>query len=221
MKFEVKNRFTGNVQFIAEIDCSEETSCSLKLGLAIKWAYENRANLGGAYLRGADLEGANLRGVYLGGANLRGAYLGGANLGGANLRGVYLGGAYLGGANLEGANLEGANLERAYLGGAYLGGANLEGANLEGAYLDCLYSEGIKITKQPISVYGLDYFVIIFDEFMKIGCELHSLADWHSFSDRRILEMDNRRALEFWRKNKEAIFSLVKACRPDVKLEAA
>ena len=33
MKFEIKNKFTGNVQFVADIDCNEETSQSVKLGL--------------------------------------------------------------------------------------------------------------------------------------------------------------------------------------------
>ncbi len=122
MKFEVKNRWTGEVQFTAEIECDENESNSIKIGLAVRWGVKNDANLGGA-----NLGGANLRGAYLGGANLRGAYLGGANLrgadlGGANLRGAYLGDAYLGGANLGGANLGDANLGGANLGDAYLGG---------------------------------------------------------------------------------------------------
>ena len=104
IKFDILNRFSGAVQFTAEINCSENEAKSIKVGLAVKWALK-----GGAYLGGADLGDANL-----GGANLRGAYLGGANLRGANLGGAYLRGAYLGGANLRGA----------YLGGAYLRGAN-------------------------------------------------------------------------------------------------
>ena len=67
----------------------------VKLGLAVKWAREN-----GADLRGADLRGAYLRGADLRGADLRGAYLGDANLGGADLRGAYLGDADLRGAYL-------------------------------------------------------------------------------------------------------------------------
>ena len=58
MKFEIKNRFTKNTQFTAEIDCGEDAAISLKIGLAVKWAVKNSANLGGAYLRGANLSGA-------------------------------------------------------------------------------------------------------------------------------------------------------------------
>jgi hypothetical protein len=125
MKFEIKNRFSGEVQITADIDCEESAALSVKIGLAVKWAIKHNANLRGAdlrgaYLGGADLRGADLGGAYLGGADLRGADLRGADLGGADLRGADLGGANLGGANLRGANLRGADL-----GGANLGGANL------------------------------------------------------------------------------------------------
>jgi hypothetical protein len=135
MKFEVKNRFSGEVQFTAEIECAEDASVSVKLGLAVRWAYKT-----GAYLRNADLGGAYLRDAYLGGADLGGAYLRNADLGGANLRGANLSGANLRGANLSGANLRdadlrGADLYDAYLRDAYLGGANLRDAHLGGANL--------------------------------------------------------------------------------------
>ena len=77
MQFAIANRFTGNIQFIAEIECSEDAS--VKLGLAVRWGHKT-----GADLEGADLEGADLRGAYLKGANLKGAYLKGAYLRGAN-----------------------------------------------------------------------------------------------------------------------------------------
>ena len=107
MKFDVLNRFTGEVQFTAEIECKDDELPSVKLGLAIEWAYKTRANLDGA--------------------NLDGAYLARANLDGANLAG-----AYLAGANLDGANLAGAYLARANLDGAYLARANLDGKKLIG-----------------------------------------------------------------------------------------
>jgi hypothetical protein len=145
MKFEIKSRFTGAVQFTADIDCSEGELTSIKIGLAVKWGFKNGADLRGADLRGADLDGAYLRGAhldgaYLGGAYLRGADLGGAHLDGAYLRGAhldgaYLGGAYLRGADLGGADLRGADLDGAYLRGAHLGGAYLRGADLGGADL--------------------------------------------------------------------------------------
>ena len=101
MKFEVTNRFTGAVQFTAEIECDENAGRSFKLGLAVKWALKSGANLSGANLYAANLSGANLYA-----ANLYGANLSGANLYGANLSG----------ANLSRANLYGANLYGAYRG---------------------------------------------------------------------------------------------------------
>jgi hypothetical protein len=111
IKFDVHNRFTGAVQFTAEIDCADDAPTSVKLGLAVRWAIKVRA----------DLAGANLAGAYLARAYLAGANLAGANLTGANLTGAYLTGAYLTDADLTGANLTGANLT-----GAYLTGANIK-----------------------------------------------------------------------------------------------
>ena len=88
MQFHVKNRYSGEVQFTAEIDCTEVDATSKKLGLAVKWAMDNEANLEWANLEGANLRGANLRGANLEWANLRGANLEEANLRGANLGGV-------------------------------------------------------------------------------------------------------------------------------------
>ena len=90
MKFEIKNRFRGTVQFTAEIDCKDDASTFVKIGLAVKWAFKS-----GAYLRGADLRGADLRGADLGGADLRGADLRGADLRGADLGGADLGGQWI------------------------------------------------------------------------------------------------------------------------------
>ena len=63
MKYEIKSRFSGEVQFTAEIECDENAERSIKVGLAVKWAFETDADLMGANLRGADLWGANLRGA--------------------------------------------------------------------------------------------------------------------------------------------------------------
>jgi uncharacterized protein YjbI with pentapeptide repeats len=90
MKFEVRNRFSGAVQFTAEIECGENTSTSVKLGLAVRWAIKSRANLSGA-----DLSRANLSGAYLSGAYLSGAYLSRAYLSGADLSRAYLGGQWI------------------------------------------------------------------------------------------------------------------------------
>ena len=100
-KFEIKNRFTGDVIYqslkTTYIDVVEEAVAE------------------GANLEGADLEGANLEGADLEGADLRGADLEDADLRGANLRGANLEDADLRGADLRDADLRGANLEDADL----------------------------------------------------------------------------------------------------------
>jgi hypothetical protein len=145
MKFDILNRFTGAVQFTAEIECAENEFRSIKIGLAVKWALKARANLAGADLADADLAGADLARANLAGANLAGADLADAdlaranlaraNLAGANLARADLAGADLAGADLARANLAGANLAGADLADAYLARANLAGANLAGADL--------------------------------------------------------------------------------------
>ncbi len=110
MKFDILNKFSGKVNFTAEINCSEDEKISVKLGLAVRWANLNGANLDGANLDGANLNGANLNGANLYRANLNGANLYRANLDGANLDRANLYWANLVGANLNGANLDGAKV---------------------------------------------------------------------------------------------------------------
>ena len=63
MKFEIRNRWSGEVQFTAEIECAPDESYSIKLGLAVKYAIKARADLAGAYLARANLAGAYLAGA--------------------------------------------------------------------------------------------------------------------------------------------------------------
>ncbi|MFN3353503.1 MAG: pentapeptide repeat-containing protein, partial [Brevundimonas sp.] len=83
--FEIRNRWTNEVQVTAQIDCAPDAPVSIKLGLAVRWAVKEKANLSGADLRGANLSEADLRGANLSGADLRGANLSEADLRGANL----------------------------------------------------------------------------------------------------------------------------------------
>jgi len=109
IKFDVFSRVAGAVQFTSEIEARDKDLGSVKLGLAVRWAVKNDANLRDAHLRGAYLRGANLRDANLSDANLRDANLSCVNLIGANLSDANLIGANLGGANLRDANLSGAN----------------------------------------------------------------------------------------------------------------
>lgn len=121
VRFNVLNRFSGAVQFTAEIDCDAADERSLKLGLAVQWAVENGANLVGASLELANLAHVCLVGADLAGANLAGANLAHANLVSANLAGASLDRAILYGASLSHASLAGANLALANLAHANLG----------------------------------------------------------------------------------------------------
>jgi hypothetical protein len=128
--FEIRNRWTNEVQVTAQIDCAPDAPESLKLGLAVQWAVKERADLRGTKLRGADLREAKLCG-----ADLSGADLFEAELCGAKLFGAYLFGVDLREADLSEADLREAYLRRAKLRGADLSGASLRGASLRGADL--------------------------------------------------------------------------------------
>ncbi|ENB7813884.1 pentapeptide repeat-containing protein [Salmonella enterica subsp. enterica serovar Bareilly] len=150
----------------------------------------------------ADLRGANLRG-----ANLRDADLRGANLCGANLCGANLCGANLCGANLRGANLRDANLCGANLCGANLRGADLCGANLRDADLPDL----------TFVILGEKYFISITNgEYVRAGCQNHTVEEWRKYSKQEIAEMDGRKALKFYPRLLDIIdFYIGKGERPD------
>ena len=205
MKFDVTNRFTGAVQFTAEIDCADDAST---LGLAVRWALESDANLSGAYLFGADLSGAYLIGAYLRGADLRdadlsGAYLSDADLRDANLRGANLSGANLIDVDLSDADLSGANLSGAYLIGAYLRGADLRGADLRGAHGVNEWVKCIQIDTYPVTYTA---------EIIQIGRQRHTHQDWAEFPDAQILAMDGAKALAWWKKYKAWLFQTIEIC---------
>ncbi|MGU7182253.1 pentapeptide repeat-containing protein [Salmonella enterica subsp. enterica serovar Idikan] len=147
----------------------------------------SRANLLDADLRDANLRDADLRCANLCGANLRGADLRCANLCGANLRG----------ADLCGANLYGANLR----------GADLRCANLCGANLPDL----------TFVILGEKYFISITNgEYVRAGCQNHTVEEWRKYSKQEIAEMDGRKALKFYPRLLDIIdFYIGKGERPD------
>ncbi|EAW8702397.1 pentapeptide repeat-containing protein [Salmonella enterica] len=127
---------------------------------------------------------ANLRG-----ANLRGANLRGANLFDANLRDADLFGANLRDADLFGADLRGANLRDANLRDANLRDADLFGADLRGANLPDL----------TFVILGEKYFISITNgEYVRAGCQNHTVEEWRKYSKQEIAEMDGRKALKFY-----------------------
>ncbi|EBZ0300398.1 pentapeptide repeat-containing protein [Salmonella enterica subsp. enterica serovar Kottbus] len=177
----------------------------------------SRANLCGANLRDADLYDANLYG-----ANLRDADLYGADLRDANLRGADLRDANLRGADLRDANLRGADLRDANLYGANLRGANLRDANLYGANLrDAdLYGADLRDANLPdltFVILGEKYFISITNgEYVRAGCQNHTVEEWRKYSKQEIAEMDGRKALKFYPRLLDIIdFYIGKGERPD------
>ncbi|EHA0317902.1 pentapeptide repeat-containing protein [Salmonella enterica] len=150
---------------------------------------------------------ANLRDANLCGANLCGANLRGANLRDADLRDANLCGANLCGANLRGANLRDADLRDANLCGADLRGADLRGANLCGADLPDL----------TFVILGEKYFISITNgEYVRAGCQNHTVEEWRKYSKQEIAEMDGRKALKFYPRLLDIIdFYIGKGERPD------
>ncbi|EJC0213440.1 pentapeptide repeat-containing protein [Salmonella enterica] len=135
-------------------------------------------------------------------ANLRDAYLRDANLRGADLRG----------ADLCGADLRGANLRDAYLRDANLRGADLCGADLRGADL-C----GADLPDLTFVILGEKYFISITNgEYVRAGCQNHTVEEWRKYSKREIAEMDGRKALKFYPRLLDIIdFYIGKGDRPD------
>lgn len=78
--FKIFNRWTGEVQFEAQIDCAEDADLSIKRGAAVLWAVRHKADLSGADLSRAVLRGAVLRWADLSGADLSDAVLRDANI---------------------------------------------------------------------------------------------------------------------------------------------
>ncbi|EJF5835570.1 pentapeptide repeat-containing protein [Salmonella enterica] len=125
----------------------------------------------------------------------------------ADLRDADLRGADLRGADLSGADLSGADLRGADLRGADLSGANLCGADLSGANLPDL----------TFVIMGEKYFISITNgEYVRAGCQNHTVEEWRKYSKHEIAEMDGRKALKFYPRLIDIIdFYLGKGSRPE------
>ena len=132
-----------------------------------------------------DFNGVNLRGV-----NLRGADLTEINFCWANLTRVDLSLADLSGADLIRADLREANLTRADLSGANLGWVN---------FTSTKFPETDKFLNCPWSICHIR------SDFIRIGCEYHTVEEWNNFTDEEIDKMDPYKALEWWKFNKPIV----------------
>ena len=201
MKYDIHNRWTGNVIVTAEIDCDESASASVKLGLAVRWAVKVRAYLADANLARANLAGADLAGANLTRANLADADLARADLAGANLTRADLARAYLAGANLAGADLTDANLARANLVDACLADACLWGTS----------GNMVEVRSMQVDLWAVTWTTSFDGEvIVQIGCQRHPLRLWEKSDPRWIAAMDGR-ATEWWAKWREPLLAIVKA----------
>jgi len=46
---------------------------------------------------------------------------------------------------------------------------------------------------------------------LQIGCKRHLISDWWTFDEKRIVEMDGKHALKFWRENKDLIRQIIES----------
>jgi uncharacterized protein YjbI with pentapeptide repeats len=112
MKFEIRNRWSGAVQYTCELSADvADKSYSVQLGFAVRKAVAEKADLRAANLSDADLSDADLSDADLRAANLSDANLHAANLSDANLHAANLSAADLSAANLSDADLRAANLK--------------------------------------------------------------------------------------------------------------
>ena len=182
MKIDIKNIITGAVIYSHEQENNN-------IGITLEKAVKERANL-----HYADLRKQKLVGLDFVSARFIGADLSYSDLTGSNLQH----------ANLYHANLTGANLAYVNLNSTDLIGANFTGAKLTGAiYKDATLEKGL------LQLYGKQWPILIFDDHIKIGCELHKTSEWENFTDDEIAAMDAK-ALSFWKENKQIILNLAK-----------
>jgi NDP-sugar pyrophosphorylase family protein len=71
-------------------------------------------------------------------------------------------------------------------------------------------SGNVNVTKNPVVISGLKYPVTITDNHMQIGCKIHTFEDWNNFTDKDIIAMDGREALNFWNENKDILRAICK-----------
>jgi len=100
--------------------------------------------------------------------------------------------------------------------GADLCGANLCGANLRVADLGGANLDGEKILQNPIKMIGHQYWILITDSFMRIGCQRHTHQQWAEFDSKQIDDMDSH-ATEFWNQWEAPLLAMCKAHSDKVK----
>ncbi|AMO83163.1 pentapeptide repeat-containing protein [Obesumbacterium proteus] len=120
-------------------------------------------------------------------------------------------------ANLCGANLRDANLRDANLSGADLCGADLRDADLRGANLCGADLCSADLPDHTFVIMGHKYPITITNgEYVRAGCQNHTVAEWRKYSKQEIADMNGRSALRFYPELLDIIdFYLGKGERPN------
>ncbi|TBM02177.1 pentapeptide repeat-containing protein [Hafnia paralvei] len=120
-------------------------------------------------------------------------------------------------ADLRDANLRGADLRDADLRGADLRDADLRDADLRGADLRDADLRGADLPDHTFVIMGHKYpITIINGEYVRAGCQNHTVEEWRKYSKQEIADMDGRSALRFYPELLDIIdFYLGKGERPD------
>ena len=122
-------------------------------------------------------------------------------------------------ADLRNAYLGGANLRNAYLGNADLYDADLRNADLRNVNLGGVSGNMKHVKSLQIEKYCITYT----SKILQIGCQSHTIEEWKNFNNKSILEMDGKRALEWWNKWKPIIIQIIEMspCEPTKEDENA
>ena len=131
-------------------------------------------------------------------ADLRNANLSDANLSDANLSDANLSNADLSYADLSYADLSNADLSNADLRNADLRGADLRNADLRNADLRNANLARAILPNSTVIIFGEKYFISIFSNCVRAGCQCHSVNEWRQFSKQDIFDMDGEDSLKFY-----------------------
>jgi hypothetical protein len=149
----------------------------------------------------SDLSYSNLSNSNLSNSDLSDSNLSYSNLSNSNLRNSDLRYSDLRNSNLSNSNLSNSNFRNSDLRYSDLHNSNLSNSNLWNTIGN---NREIK-TLICFSEYHINYTA----DTLQIGCENHAIKDWREFDDDRILMMGGKRALTFWRKNKDILRMII------------
>ena len=180
---------TSNGKNGGQIELAADLSYSKIVAADLRCASLNDSNLTHAKLSYTNLKGAELCFCNLKNADLRYANLSHANLYRAVLQSANLRGADLRGADLNAADLRGADLSNADLKGADLSNADLRGVNLRDVDLSCPKLHRTILPESTFIILGEKYFISIYGDYVRVGCEVDSASEWRQFSKQDIIDM--------------------------------